>query len=385
MSRCSPFIFGVGCYGSGGGGGGATLTIAAYSEYIIGTVATDGDLPSSGNTTGDGYITLDTGSLWVWDGGAWVDNGIPTPINSADYGDTISILAETTTTQENFTLFIDNGLDSLLPVVAIENSDSHVFEYTINLTGTLHIYVIASDNTNGIADSEPFEFTVTGVSPPSITGNVLWIDAEVGSTYVLNGGLVQQLNDLSGLSNHLSAPTVGNQPTYLNIPNGINGMRSTQYSSGKYLRKLGLSLDIISGSSIFIVVNFYASANGALISTDNAYNGSGGYMALEQNGLNIRLFANSGGFTSNYPITLDTNYLIEAHRTPTQERLILNGVTLVTRAIGTTGNRTNFWVNTGYAGYPSAKWGDIAVFNTVISPTNETDLRNYLMSKWNIV
>ena len=31
MSRCSPFIFGVGCYGSGGGGGGgATLTIEVY-------------------------------------------------------------------------------------------------------------------------------------------------------------------------------------------------------------------------------------------------------------------------------------------------------------------------------------------------------------------
>jgi len=32
MSRCSPFIFGVGCYGSGGGGGGATLTIEISSD-----------------------------------------------------------------------------------------------------------------------------------------------------------------------------------------------------------------------------------------------------------------------------------------------------------------------------------------------------------------
>ena len=345
-------------------------------------------------------VTQDGSPVGSWNGSAWIvppcvaptlnvgvfsDSGATTPITSSDYGTTIYIKATATATQENFTLFIDNGLQSALPVVEIDNSATHVFEYTINITGTLDIYVIASDNTNGIADSEPFEFTVTGIYPPSIAGNVLWVDASFESSYVLNGTFVQQLNDLSGLSNHLSAPSVGNQPAYLDVPNGINGLRSTQYSSGKYLRKLGLSLDIISGSSIFIVVKFYASANGALISTDNTYNGASGYMALEQNGLNIRSFASSGGYTSSYPILLNTNYLIEVHRTPSQERLILNGVTLVTRAIGTAGNRTNFWVNTGFAGQPSATWGDIAVFNTIISPTNETDLRNFLMTKWNIV
>ncbi len=36
MSRCSPFIFGVGCYGSGGGGGGgATLTIEVYLDAAL--------------------------------------------------------------------------------------------------------------------------------------------------------------------------------------------------------------------------------------------------------------------------------------------------------------------------------------------------------------
>ena len=40
-----------------------------------GSVASSGNLPTSGNKAGDAYITQDTGHLWVWDGTAWVDAG----------------------------------------------------------------------------------------------------------------------------------------------------------------------------------------------------------------------------------------------------------------------------------------------------------------------
>lgn len=46
------------------------------SVNIVGSVATSGDLPGAGNTEGDGYITQDTGHLWVWDGTQWVDAGV---------------------------------------------------------------------------------------------------------------------------------------------------------------------------------------------------------------------------------------------------------------------------------------------------------------------
>ncbi|MCG3166365.1 MAG: hypothetical protein POELPBGB_02143 [Bacteroidia bacterium] len=45
------------------------------SVEIQGSVATSANLPGSGNTNGDGYITQDTGHLWIWDGSAWVDAG----------------------------------------------------------------------------------------------------------------------------------------------------------------------------------------------------------------------------------------------------------------------------------------------------------------------
>ena len=318
--------------------------------------------------------------------GVYSDAGATIPITSSDFATTIYIKATASATQENYTLFIDNGLGSIVPVTAIDASASHTFEYTIDLSGTLSIYVIASDNTNGIADSEPFEFTVTGVYPPSITGNVLWVDASLESTYVLNGTFVQQLNDLSGLSNHLSAPAVGNQPLYLNVPSGINNLRSTQFTSSKYLKATGLALDIITGSSLWAVVKFNTATNGALFSTDTTATGATGYLSFEQQSSgNVRVFSNSGGYSSSYPISLGTNYLFEIHNTPTSQRFYINGVLMFTRTIGTIGNRSNLWVNTGFAGQALATWGDIAVFNTVISPTNETDLRSYLMTKWNIV
>lgn len=46
------------------------------SVVIQGSVASSVDLPASGNGSGDGYITQDTGHLWVWDGNAWVDAGL---------------------------------------------------------------------------------------------------------------------------------------------------------------------------------------------------------------------------------------------------------------------------------------------------------------------
>lgn len=367
---------------------GIKVAEPASGETWFQIVKVNGELPDSVEwdspnanfnlvKTGGGGATLTIG--------AFSDSGATIPITSADYGTTIYIKATATATQENFTLFIDNAVQSLLPVVAIDNSATHVFEYTINLAGTLNIYVIASDNTNGIADSEPFEFTVTGFFPPDITGNVLWVDAKLESTYVLNGTFIQQLNDLSGFSNHLSAPTVGNQPTYLDAPNGINSLRSTQFSSGKYLQRLGFSLDNVSGNSIFLVIKFDTSAVGSILLNGDSTTGTTPYFYLQQNGLNVRSYVNTIGYSADVPITLATNYLIEIHRTPTSEEFLLNGVSKFTRVINDTGNRNNLYVNVGYGTYSLNTTGDRAIYNGVISPTDKTDIRNFLMTKWNIV
>jgi len=45
------------------------------SISLLGSVATVGDLPSSGNTVNDAYIVDADGNLYVWDGSAWNDVG----------------------------------------------------------------------------------------------------------------------------------------------------------------------------------------------------------------------------------------------------------------------------------------------------------------------
>lgn len=43
---------------------------------IQGSVPSSGNLPPTGNTEGDAWITADTGHMWVWDGTQWVDAGL---------------------------------------------------------------------------------------------------------------------------------------------------------------------------------------------------------------------------------------------------------------------------------------------------------------------
>lgn len=42
---------------------------------IKGSVPTAADLPTTGNTPGDGWIADDTGHLWIWGGSSWTDAG----------------------------------------------------------------------------------------------------------------------------------------------------------------------------------------------------------------------------------------------------------------------------------------------------------------------
>ena len=41
-----------------------------------GTVATVGALPATGNTSGDAYLVLSNSHLYIWNGSAWIDNGV---------------------------------------------------------------------------------------------------------------------------------------------------------------------------------------------------------------------------------------------------------------------------------------------------------------------
>jgi len=66
----------TGSLGPTGSSGATGPTGPAGTSFTIkGTVATVGDLPSTGNTTGDAYIVSATQDLYVWNGTAWTNVG----------------------------------------------------------------------------------------------------------------------------------------------------------------------------------------------------------------------------------------------------------------------------------------------------------------------
>jgi hypothetical protein len=56
------------------GSGVTTIAISVWPVAIKGEVATQAALPASGNQLNDGWVTSDTGHLWIWNGSAWVDS-----------------------------------------------------------------------------------------------------------------------------------------------------------------------------------------------------------------------------------------------------------------------------------------------------------------------
>ena len=63
---------------------------------VKGQVTTHANLPATGNTVNDAYITTDTGHLWVWNGTTWIDAGLvqgpPGPATTILAGPGISVV-----------------------------------------------------------------------------------------------------------------------------------------------------------------------------------------------------------------------------------------------------------------------------------------------------
>jgi len=328
------------------------------------------------------YISIresgSTGNLTI---GVFSDPGYTTPITTTTAGSTVYIKAFIigSFTASDYWLYI--GTDSKSKIRQVNSTGE--FTYTVDLYGDIEIAIIAGDGSAGIAQSEPFILSNPEVFPPSILGCVLWINADDLSTYTFNGADVAQQDDLSGLSNNISAPAVVNQPEYIDTDLGINGLRSVRYRGAEY-QLTPLSLDIISGSSVFIVVQFYQSDTGGIIHNGNTPTDNTPYFFIQQQGTNVRVYGGGAGYSSSYPIVLNTTYLLEVHRTSTSEEFYINGTLQYTRAIGTAGNRNNLYINTSFGGQASTVIGDIDVHNINLSSADRLTIRNYLIDKWNI-
>ena len=337
---------------------------------------TTSSVPSNENITATPSAGGGTLAITVYS-----DAGHTTSITEIAAGSTVYVKGVASgITATTYYLYIDNGTNAVLPA----SNGTGEFTYVVSLTGTIDIAIIAVDATNGVADSEPFELTVLGIFPPDIPGCVLWVDAALADTYTLNGADISELDDLSGEVNDLSAPATSNEPLFLDLGDGINSSRSSRFVNGQYMLASGLSLDTVSGSSVYLVVRFNSYANRSLMSNGNTITDGGPYMILAMTGTGVRTYQNGASYSSTYPVDLNKNYIFEIHRTSSSETFLINGVEKHTRSISVTGSKNNTYINQGFGGGTSADWGDIDIHNGILSSANKVVIRDYLIVKWDI-
>jgi hypothetical protein len=74
-------------------------------------------------------------------------------------------------------------------------------------------------------------------SPADIAGLVAWYDASDAGSITESGGLVSQLDDLSGNGYHLTQGTGANQPSTGTRTMGTEALNAIEFASGKYLSR----------------------------------------------------------------------------------------------------------------------------------------------------
>ena len=225
----------------------------------------------------------------------------------------------------------------------------------------------------------------SAVDLPVKNGLLLWLDAADDTTFSYSSGTtVSQWRDKSGLNNHSSQATVGNQPS-----------RSTFQNSRKTVNFDGTN-DFLDGTSVLTLANGYtaftivkSSATGERdIITSRPYVQSAD-IYLYQQGSSGKLGNWSNVYTSN-PISLNVWYLFSTNVSSVgSETLYLNGSsqTSSSRSLtNTRGYRVGAYDTGSSSGeYWSGEIAEILIFNRALSSTEMKQVHTYLGQKWGVV
>ena len=152
--------------GGGGGGGGAITWQSA--------VANQAALPSSGNTTGDARVAIDTGRIWVWNGSAWVntDSGYSLTDgqifvgNSSNLATAVSMSGAVTISNTGATT-LSSGIDATK--IADGSVTSSEFQYLSGVTSDIQTQLNGKQSTGNYITDLTGDVTASGPGSAAAT------------------------------------------------------------------------------------------------------------------------------------------------------------------------------------------------------------------------
>ncbi len=251
---------------------------------------------------------------------------------------------------------------------------------------------LAVSSTAGAFAPQKAMFTSGGVgpiapiSPDSIAGLSLWLDASDSGTVIHSGGSVSQWNDKSGNANNATQGTSGNRPTTnTRTINSLNVIDFDGTNDGMVLPSALYSIP--NGQNTIFIVNF----------SDVTAAGSRQTLTAEPSAFNINFGIQYGPISSpNYlgfgngqiarTVTRDTNPHIFALRKGATAQLYYDGgtPTSVTSTNSTAINMT-LGYSPSYGDYWNGVFAEIIVYNFALSDAQMNGVAKYLENKWGVV
>jgi hypothetical protein len=215
-------------------------------------------------------------------------------------------------------------------------------------------------------------------------GLLLWLDAADDSTFSYSSGnIVSQWRDKSGLNNHSSQATVGNQPsrsTFQNSRKTITFDGTNDFLDGTS------ALTLANGYTAFTIVKSSATGERDIITSTPAAQSTDIYLYQQASSGKFGNWSNV--YTSN-PISLNVWYLFSTNVSSVgSETLYLNGSSQASNSRSLTNTR-GYRVGAYYTGsssgeYWSGEIAEILIFNRALSSTEMKQVHTYLGQKWGI-
>jgi hypothetical protein len=219
---------------------------------------------------------------------------------------------------------------------------------------------------------------------PVKNGLALWLDAADDTTFSYSSGTtVSQWRDKSGLNNHSSQATVGNQPsrsTFQNSRKTVNFDGTNDFLDGTS------ALTLANGYTAFTIVKSSATGERDIITSTPAAQSTDIYLYQQASSGKFGNWSNV--YTSN-PISLNVWYLFSTNVSSVgSETLYLNGSSQASNSRSLTNTR-GYRVGAYYTGsssgeYWSGEIAEILIFNRSLSSTEMKQVHTYLGQKWGI-